>query len=99
MVSGSLRARDWPGSFTERFANSYTAHGPSENGFNPLKLYFNSHKEGRGILKWIHYFGIYHKHFEKFVGKEVNIVEIGVFSGGVWRCGSIISGRSVGFTG
>jgi hypothetical protein len=47
----------------------------------PLKLYFESHKEGKGIVKWIHYFNIYQKHFDKFVGKEVNVVEIGVFSG------------------
>jgi hypothetical protein len=88
MVSGSLRARDWLDSFTERCANSCNAHELSKNGLNPLKVYFASHKEGRGIVKWIHYFGIYQKHFEKYVGKEVNVVEIGVFSGGsleMWK--------------
>jgi hypothetical protein len=49
MVSGSLRARGWPGSFTERSANSSCAHEISENGLNPLRLYFESHKEGRGL--------------------------------------------------
>ena len=88
MISGSLRARGWPGSFTERSANSCYAHELPENRLSPLKLYFESHKEGRGIVKWIHYFDIYQKHFEKFVGKEVNVLEIGVFSGGsleMWK--------------
>lgn len=55
---------------------------------NPLWNYFQSHKEGHGIWKWEHYFDIYHRHFARFVGKKVNILEIGVYSGGslgMWR--------------
>lgn len=55
---------------------------------NPLEAYFDQHTVGPGLWKWRHYFEIYHRHFEKFVGREVHIVEIGVFSGGsleMWR--------------
>ncbi|MEJ7787376.1 MAG: class I SAM-dependent methyltransferase, partial [Solirubrobacteraceae bacterium] len=50
--------------------------------------YFDANLEGPGIWKWRHYFDVYHHHFAKFVGKPVNIVEIGVYSGGslgMWR--------------
>jgi len=39
-------------------------------------------------MKWDHYFDIYHRHFSKFVGRKVHVLEIGVFSGGsleMWR--------------
>lgn len=55
---------------------------------NPLWEYFQNHKEGPGIWKWEHYFEIYHRHFAKFVGKNVNVLEIGIYSGGsleMWR--------------
>ena len=57
-------------------------------GANPLSTYFDANVEGPGIWKWRHYFDVYHRHFQKYVGKEVHIVEIGVFSGGslnMWR--------------
>jgi hypothetical protein len=49
---------------------------------NPLETYFKSHKVGRGIWKWNHYFKIYHRHLNKFRGRRVNILEIGIYSGG-----------------
>lgn len=55
---------------------------------NPLRSYFESHHEGRGIYKWLHYFDIYHRHLRKFVGRETRVVEIGVYGGGslqMWR--------------
>jgi SAM-dependent methyltransferase len=55
---------------------------------NPLLEYFNSHTEGPGLWKWLHYFDIYHRHFQKFVGREVHILEVGIYSGGslaMWR--------------
>ena len=54
----------------------------------PLKRYFDEHAEGPGIWKWEHYFAVYERHFRKFVGRAVDLVEIGVFSGGsldMWR--------------
>jgi len=56
-------------------------NGPQEVP-NPILSYFNAHTEGRGIWKWIHYFGIYHRHFRKFVGREVHVLEVGIYSGG-----------------
>jgi hypothetical protein len=55
---------------------------------NPLRIYFENHFKGPGIWKWEHYFEIYHRHLQKFVGREVNLLEIGVYSGGsleMWR--------------
>jgi hypothetical protein len=55
---------------------------------NPLWDYFERNVKGPGILKWHHYFSIYHQHFAKFVGKPVRILEIGIYSGGslgMWK--------------
>ena len=52
-----------------------------------LHRYFlnNSHKR---LHKWIHYFDIYERHFERFVDKKPVILEIGVAGGGslqMWK--------------
>ncbi len=55
---------------------------------NPLMSYFESHNEGPGIWKWKHYFDVYHRHFSRFVGREVHVLEVGIYSGGslpMWR--------------
>jgi SAM-dependent methyltransferase len=55
---------------------------------NPLRRFFEAHKRGHGIWKWNHYFEIYHRHFSKFRGREVHILEIGIYSGGsleMWK--------------
>lgn len=52
-----------------------------------LQDYFMENK-GRLIYKWMHYFDIYERHFERFVGKPINLMEIGVLHGGslqMWR--------------
>ncbi len=44
--------------------------------------------QGRLINKWMHYFAIYERHFEKFKGKPVRLLEYGVSHGGslqMWR--------------
>jgi len=54
---------------------------------NPLEQYFRAN-QGRLIHKWVHYFDIYHRHFERFRGRPVVIVEFGVSQGGsleMWR--------------
>ena len=54
---------------------------------NPLEKYFRSNKK-RLIHKWLHYFEIYHRHFERFRGKPVTVLEFGVSQGGsleMWR--------------
>jgi cephalosporin hydroxylase len=54
---------------------------------NPLTDYFFSNK-GRLIHKWLHYFDIYHRHFQPYRNKPVTIVEFGVSHGGslqMWK--------------
>lgn len=74
----------------EKYNNTLNqVHSPSKNNFsNALEAYFDSHTEGLGILKWKHYFNIYHRHFSKFIGQKVHILEVGVASGGsleMWK--------------
>jgi hypothetical protein len=55
---------------------------------NPLRRFFEARTAGPGIWKWEHYFEIYHEHFKMFRGLEVNVLEIGIYSGGsldMWR--------------
>ena len=54
---------------------------------NDLQLYFESN-DRRLIHKWTHYFEIYDRHFSRFRGTDVHLVEIGVYHGGslqMWR--------------
>lgn len=54
---------------------------------NPLEKYFRENKK-RLIHKWMHYFEIYHRHFGRFRGKRVVVLEFGVSYGGsleMWR--------------
>lgn len=48
----------------------------------PLKVYFETHKEGHGIWKWNHYFEVYERHFSRFRGRAVHVLEVGIYSGG-----------------
>jgi hypothetical protein len=73
-----LRA-EWPSISTSK-------NGPDPS--NPLRAFFVSQQEGPGIWKWDHYFDIYHRHFSRFRGKAVRVLEIGIYSGGsleMWR--------------
>lgn len=52
-----------------------------------LELYFRQNKD-RVIHKWNHYFDVYERHFSRFRGQEIVILEIGVFQGGslqMWK--------------
>ncbi len=52
-----------------------------------LEKYFHAN-EDRLIHKWMHFFAIYDKHFSRYRGKEVVILEIGVYHGGslqMWK--------------
>ena len=54
---------------------------------NDLEKYFKNNKK-RLIHKWAHYFDIYDRHFSRYRGKEIVILEIGVFHGGslqMWK--------------
>ncbi len=48
---------------------------------NDLEKYF-ANNSGNLIHKWQHYFEIYDRHFSRFRGTEVHVLEIGVFHGG-----------------
>ena len=55
---------------------------------NPLFAQFDAYREGPGIWKPRQYFKVYHRHLGRFIGRAVNVVEIGVYSGGslrMWR--------------
>jgi hypothetical protein len=54
---------------------------------NDLEKYF-AHNHGREIAKWTHYFEIYERHFARFRGTDVHVLEFGVSHGGslqMWR--------------
>jgi hypothetical protein len=54
---------------------------------NELEQYFYANPD-RQIFKWHHYFEIYDRHFKRFRGEEIVVVEIGVFQGGslqMWK--------------
>ncbi len=74
-LRGLLLADDW--ATTMRPASN----GELESG-GALRAHFDAHREGPGIWKWLHYFDIYERHLKRFVGREVRILEVGVYSGG-----------------
>jgi SAM-dependent methyltransferase len=52
-----------------------------------LRAYFDANP-GRLMDKWLHYFEIYERHFARYRGREVTVVEFGVFHGGslqMWK--------------
>ena len=54
---------------------------------NDLETYFKNNNS-RLIHKWHHYFEIYDKHFSRFRGKEIVLLEIGLYQGGslqMWK--------------
>lgn len=54
---------------------------------NPLRAYFESGPE-RLLHKWVHYFDVYHRHLAPYRGRDLTLVEFGVFHGGslrMWR--------------
>jgi len=82
IIEGYAYARD--------FASPPDMQGPAAlpASANPLETFFNERRTGRGIDKWVHYFDIYHRHLAKFIGRDMSLLEIGVYSGGsleMWR--------------
>jgi hypothetical protein len=88
VLRGAVRASGW----TDATIANASLVGPSDPSSSdqesPLRSYFDSLTRGPGIWKWTHYFDIYHRYFREFVGKEVHIVEVGIYSGGsldMWK--------------
>jgi hypothetical protein len=68
-----------------QFGTSVRFADPGTVGERPkgaLEEYFDAHLEGPGIWKWRHYFDVYEHHVSRFVGTDVHVLEIGVYSGG-----------------
>jgi len=54
---------------------------------NDLELYFRNNDK-RLIDKWMHYFDVYDRHFERYRNKKIVVLEIGVAHGGslqMWK--------------
>jgi hypothetical protein len=73
-----LSALQFSSSYCESSKNS-TKQAIEDNIF---LNYFENHSKGNGIWKWTHYFEVYNRHFKKFVGKDLSLLEIGIYSGG-----------------
>jgi hypothetical protein len=85
---GMSYAREWEVAAMQETASPASDDQRAPRPPNPLRSFFESHHEGRGIYKWSHYFDIYHRHFSKFIGREVHVLEVGAYSGGslqMWR--------------
>jgi Methyltransferase domain len=73
------------------FASSYveqTSFDAKRSTTGDLEVYFDSNLEGPGIWKWRHYFPIYERHLARFRNRPVDLVEVGIYSGGslsMWR--------------
>jgi len=52
---------------------------------NPLIEYLERNPDGRLVHRWKHYFDVYHKHFNRFRGQSITMIEIGIFNGGSLR--------------
>jgi hypothetical protein len=66
----------------------YLGDGVEQLREDPLFGYFGSHRAGRVLDKWAHYFPIYTRHFSPYRGRPVRILEIGIYRGGsldMWR--------------
>lgn len=73
----------WQGrKWSQRVSFSVFANSMSKNTKSDLEMYFDNNLEGPGIWKWRHYFPIYERHFSRFRGRPVRILEIGIYSGG-----------------
>lgn len=54
---------------------------------NALETWFNDNR-GPLMNKWLHYFDIYDRHFARFRGRDIVMLEIGVYHGGslgMWK--------------
>lgn len=75
----------WRGYSTWRRAKLWPAQAGAKRSSEPqndLEKFFEARREGPGIWKWQHYFDIYDRHFSRFRGREVHILEVGIHSGG-----------------
>ena len=87
-VRAAELARKWQACANSQLLESRAAGQCQDDSPNPLRAYFDAVQEGPGVWKWLHYFEPYHRHLQKFVGRPVTVVEVGIYSGGslpMWR--------------
>jgi len=80
--AGARYARRWPSS------HDASPELLKTDVLNPLLRFFQDHKSGPGVWKWIHYFEAYHRHLERFRNTSPRILEVGIYSGGsleMWK--------------
>jgi hypothetical protein len=65
---------------------------------NDLELFFRQNTS-RLIDKWLHYFEVYDRHFSKFRGQPIHIVEFGVSQGGSLQMWKDYFGPQIKLTG
>ena len=49
---------------------------------NPLYAHFSANRAARVLDKWVHYFPVYARHLDRYRGRPVRVLEIGVYRGG-----------------
>ncbi len=85
-IGDLLRAQGGPddvGAVNEFYRMAfYLGTGWEEAARNPLFARFAANKAGRPFDKWVHYFEIYQRTLQPFVGTAPRVLEIGVFHGG-----------------
>ena len=87
LLRETFRARRFAGLFTPDPVATADPAAPGSSQ-NPLRDFFEANRPGPGIWKWTHYFDAYVRHLSRFVGRDVHVLEIGVYSGGslrMWR--------------
>lgn len=82
--TGSIRV-DWHKGIKEN--EIYTEMCSHESELSEMERFFLMGRHN-STYKWSHFFEIYNRHFEKYIGKDVTIMEIGVNKGGslqMWK--------------
>lgn len=82
MVRGLVMARNWQPDQARAIPQDQQISTGS------MAAWLETKQGGRGIMKWRHHIESYDEYFQRFRGKPVHVVEIGVHSGGsleMWR--------------
>jgi hypothetical protein len=80
-LDGEALAEGW----VERGTGEPAAGAPDPGA---LREWLDGHDEGRGVVKWSHYFEAYERHLGRFRGRSPVVCEVGLFAGGsidLWR--------------
>eukprot|EP00930_Biecheleria_cincta_P100695 TRINITY_DN92307_c0_g1_i1.p1 TRINITY_DN92307_c0_g1~~TRINITY_DN92307_c0_g1_i1.p1 ORF type:complete len:395 (+),score=73.27 TRINITY_DN92307_c0_g1_i1:139-1323(+) len=72
---------------------------PWADADNPLIQWWDSHRSGLHASKIPNYFDVYHRHLQRFRGRPVHMLEIGVASGGSLEMWKAYFGPNLTITG